>query len=112
MGLQQRLAREKRNKRIHEFLLGFFDEDKYSTKEINGFILEKRFSGATNQWEVAIYDKDGFAKKQAFWSETHETSLSPKFPIGGQMTIISGGNSPAEGSSRTGSSTQMGAAVR
>ena len=51
------------NQRRHEFLLTFFDKDSgHSDKEINGFVLEKRWNGNLNRWEVAIYTPESYQK--------------------------------------------------
>ena len=48
------------NKQRRNFLLTFFDEDNHSVKEVNGFILEKRWNGNLGNWEVAIFTKESY----------------------------------------------------
>lgn len=55
-----------------DFLLSFFDkENKYQEKEINGFFIIKQFSNKLMNWEVAIYTKESYRKKQ-----THKAKIS------------------------------------
>jgi len=55
----------KTKKRNKEFLLSFFDkEPKYQVKEINGFIIVKRWNGKDNVWEPAIYTKESYKREQ------------------------------------------------
>ena len=55
--------KQKLNKQRQDFLLTFFDKDEYIEKEINGFWLIKQWNGETKHWQVAIYSKDSFKKK-------------------------------------------------
>lgn len=53
------------NKVRQKFLLSFFDnENRVEKKDVNGFVLIKRFSSGRLDWEVAIYTKDSFEKHQ------------------------------------------------
>lgn len=55
------------NKQRHEFLLTFFEKESgHSNKEINGFILEKRWNGNLNRWEVAIYTPESWKKVEEY----------------------------------------------
>lgn len=55
-----------------DFLLSFFDEEsKYQEKEVNGFYLIKQFSKKLMNWEVAIYTKASFQKKQDHKDKIH-----------------------------------------
>lgn len=54
------------NKIRRSFLLSFFDStNQYQEKQINGFVLIKQFSQVLDDWEVAIYTKEAFQKRQA-----------------------------------------------
>jgi len=54
------------NKIRRSFLLTFFDSsNKYQEKEVNGFILVKQFNQILSGWEVAIYTREAFQKKEA-----------------------------------------------
>ena len=54
------------NKIRQMFLLSFFDkENRYEEKEINGFMLIKQFNARQLAWEVAIYTRESYQKKQA-----------------------------------------------
>lgn len=55
-----------REQRKQRFLLTFFDEDKYTEKEVNGFILVKSFNSDYGHWQVAIFEKDNFKKYKNF----------------------------------------------
>jgi len=59
---------QKRNRTRHSFLLTFFqqDEDFYEEKQVNGFWLVKQWNAGNNNWEVAIYERASFKKKQHF----------------------------------------------
>ena len=62
MNNKQRLNQQRQN-----FLLTFFDEDKYCEKEINGFWLVKNWNGNKKIWQVSIYTKESLEKnKRAF----------------------------------------------
>ena len=53
------------NRIRQKFLLSFFGNDnKVEKKDVNGFVLIKRFSKGLLDWEVAIYTKDSFGKYQ------------------------------------------------
>ena len=59
--------KKKQNRRRHEFLLTFFDNDhKYTEKEVNGYWLVKQLSGSTGRWQVAIYGKVGFGEYKRY----------------------------------------------
>ncbi len=59
------MKKKEKNRNRHRFLLTFFSNDeKYDTKEVNDFILVKYFSNSSSNWEVAIYTKDSFSKRQ------------------------------------------------
>jgi len=55
--------KQRRNRLRQEFLLTFFDKrpDKRE-REVNGFFLEKRWSGTTEKWEVAIYTRESWKR--------------------------------------------------
>ena len=58
------------NQRRHEFLLTFFEEQSgHSIKDINGFVLEKRWNGSLNRWEVAIYTPESWKKVEEWNNE-------------------------------------------
>ncbi len=53
----------RRNKTTRDFLLSFFTpEERYSEKEVNGFILIKQFSNFV--WNVAIFSKNAYLKRK------------------------------------------------
>ena len=52
-------------KKQQEFLLTFFDEDKYQEKEVNGFWLIKQWNGDREKWQVAIYSKKSYLNYKA-----------------------------------------------
>lgn len=59
------------NKNRQAFLMTFFNKpDKYEEKEVNGFILIKQFNGDTQVWQVAIYTKEAFKKRQDYNNES------------------------------------------
>ena len=61
---QKKLSQRRKR---HEFLLTFFDsEPKYQVKEVNGYILVKYFSNASNEWEVMIYTENSYNKAQEY----------------------------------------------
>ena len=62
------------NKIRHQFLLTFFEGNCYAEKNINGFYLVKQFNAKSLNWEVAIYSKEAFQKRQA-----HKERLSKLF---------------------------------
>ena len=47
-----------------EFLLSFFEEDKYSEKQVNGFWLIKQWNGDKKYWQVAIYSEEAYRNCQ------------------------------------------------
>ena len=52
------------NRIRHQFLLTFFDSgERYQEKEINGFVLIKQFNQYQMAWEVAIYTKESFQRR-------------------------------------------------
>lgn len=55
-----------RNQRRQKFLLSFFDKDKYTEKEVNGFMLVKSYNADYKHWQVAIFEKDSFKKYKEF----------------------------------------------
>ena len=59
MNNKQRLNQQRQN-----FLLTFFDEDKYCEKEINGFWLVKNWNGDKKIWQVSIYTKESLEKNK------------------------------------------------
>ena len=65
------------NRRRHQFLLTFFPPDPQSMeKEVNGFILVKYFSNSTHEWEVQIYTKDSFKRRQEYLAEVNARQVS------------------------------------
>ena len=53
------------NKIRRSFLLSFFDPTNlYQEKQINGFVLIKQFNQVLGDWEVAIYSKESYQKRQ------------------------------------------------
>lgn len=54
------------NKIRRQFLLTFFEGNHYAEKKINGFFLIKQFSERLMDWEVAVYTKEAFQKKQNY----------------------------------------------
>jgi len=67
-----------RNKIRQQFLLTFFDaENCYQEKEINDFYLIKQFDQIHMVWEVAIYTKESYQKKQAHKNKVREL-LTPR----------------------------------
>ncbi len=62
----------------HQFLLTFFDTANcYQVKEINGFFLIKQFNKLNMVWEVAIYTKESFQRKNAHKNKVKEL-LTPR----------------------------------
>ena len=62
------------NQTRQEFLRTFFDKNEYQEIEVNGFWLVQHWSGNTNDWEVAIYTKESFAKRADFLLKSKDTS--------------------------------------
>jgi len=57
--------KQAKNRRKHDFLLTFFSTpDQNESKAVNGYVLNKYFSGNTQQWEVMIFTNDSFGKQQ------------------------------------------------
>ena len=55
-----------RNNIRHQFLLTFFDvANCYQEKDVNGFFLIKQFNKLNMVWEVAIYTKESYQKRNA-----------------------------------------------
>jgi len=51
----------KTRRRQQDFLLTLFDkEDKYQVKEMNDFVLTKRFNRSVGKWEVAIFTEESY----------------------------------------------------
>ena len=48
------------SKTRQEFLLSFFDEDKYTEKQINEFWLIKNWNGDSHIWQVSIYSEEAY----------------------------------------------------
>ena len=70
-----------KNPNRQNFLLSFFsDEPKTSEKEVNGFILDKYFSNSTHKWEVAIFTKETFGKKQHYLDNRDREPNTPDTP--------------------------------
>ena len=65
------------NKTRHNFLKTFFDiQEEYQVKEVNGFILVQQWNGNTKEWQVAIYDKENWAKAKDWQDRFKEPNLS------------------------------------
>lgn len=55
------------NKQRQAFLMTFFDSvEGNEHKEVNGFILEKMWNGNTKNWQVAIYTKEMWARREQY----------------------------------------------
>ena len=56
------------NRQRHEFLLTFFKETdpSGSSKEVNGYFLQKQWNGDTRQWQVAIYPATSWKKAESY----------------------------------------------
>ena len=61
MGKAKQEQISKNNKTRQEFLRTFFEKSEYQEIEVSGFWLVQHWNGNTNDWEIAIYDKEGFA---------------------------------------------------
>lgn len=66
------------NRIKHQFLLTFFEGNCYAEKYINGFYLVKQFNSKLLDWEVAIYTKEAFGKRNI-----HKERLSKLFETRG-----------------------------
>ena len=66
--MNKKERKKQQNEVRHAFLRTFFDQEKdhYEEKEVNGFLLIKQFNALTNRWEVAIYSKDAYERKQQY----------------------------------------------
>jgi len=61
------ISKKRINQQRQNFLLTFFnDEPEYQVKEVNGFTLVKQFNGGTGDWQVAIYTKDSYGRREEF----------------------------------------------
>ena len=59
--------RSQRNQLRHDFLLTFFSsEEKYQTKELNGYMLVKQWNNNIKRWELAIFTKDSFKRRETY----------------------------------------------
>lgn len=68
---------KRRSNRIRrEFLLTLFPDKKeeYAVLPMNGFVLQRRWNGSINRWEVAIFTEKSFNKMQQR-SEGHHPLL-------------------------------------
>ena len=57
------------NRNRQEFLLKYFfsnTEDKYSELKVMDYILAKYYDNNTGNWNVAIYAKEAFEKRQDY----------------------------------------------
>lgn len=62
-----------RNRTKHDFLHTFFPSSTgYQEIEVNGFHLINQFNATNNSWQVAIYTKESFIKKQYLQSSHSE----------------------------------------
>ena len=52
----------------------FKKKEGYETKEVNGFVLEKRMNSGT--WTVAVYTRDSFMKAQQTFNFLKSSQLS------------------------------------
>lgn len=56
--------RKRRNQQRQDFLLTFFDKNKYTQKEVNGFWLVKQWNGDFKRWQVAIYPEGHLKRRE------------------------------------------------
>jgi hypothetical protein len=54
------MKQKKLSNNSKEFLNTFFEKEEYTEKQVNGFWLIKRYNGANNSWEVAIYKQEAY----------------------------------------------------
>ena len=56
------LIKKKENRKLHQFLLTFFNQeaDHYEEKELNGFWLVKQKNNDNDTWQVCIFTKESF----------------------------------------------------
>lgn len=58
---------QKRKKTRHAFLHTFFDNpEEYCEIEVNDFILINQWNGNSKSWDVAIYSKSSYSRKQHY----------------------------------------------
>ena len=92
-------SKQKTKLRWQSFLNTFLPENKYSTKEINGFILEKRWM--IDRWNIAVFTKESFKTAKDYYKQQ-----CPKISNKGQLTIGEVVREAQPVDHRTGSSTQ------
>ena len=70
---------QKQKKTRHAFLHTFFDNpNEYSEIEVNGFVLINQWNGNSKSWDVAIYPKSSFLRKQYFMKGIKKAGNKPQ----------------------------------
>lgn len=80
-------AKRSHNEQRHDFLLTFFEDEKEEikkrhferSKEVNGYMLVKYFSGDTQRWQVNIMTKESYRKMIQYRQQSKELEQQQSF---------------------------------